>query len=374
MVKEDKPAEIARRMIHDFAQRTGLTGTAGDTARRYLWTDALAVQTLFGLARHLEDETYGDLALRLISEVHHHLGRFRPNDERDGWISGLPEDEGKRHPTVGGLRIGKKLPERAPGEPVDQRLEWEQDGQYFHYLTRWVNALLVAHQETADADYARWASELILAGRQFLHERGSEVRMHWKMSTDLSRPLVPSMGAHDPLEGLICTKSAQAVVAGGEGQLETLADTFAAICEGMSWTTGDALGMGGLLLNGARAAGLENQGILLPEEARATRLMADCLTSLEYFNAMFAPGEPATHRLAFRECGLSLGLRTVAGLRDRHGDFPRIATQLPLAASIEEFWKRDESQSSPTWREHLDINAVTLAASLTAGEEPICFA
>jgi hypothetical protein len=43
---------------------------------------------------------------------------------------------GAAHPTRGGLRIGKKLPERRPGEAFQERLEWERDGQYFHYLTK----------------------------------------------------------------------------------------------------------------------------------------------------------------------------------------------------------------------------------------------
>jgi hypothetical protein len=47
------------------------------------------------------------------------------------WISGLGDDEGTAHPTLGGLRIAKKLRERLPEEPYDDRLEWDRDGQYF---------------------------------------------------------------------------------------------------------------------------------------------------------------------------------------------------------------------------------------------------
>ena len=73
--------------------------------------------------------------------MHHVLGRHRDDDPRRGWISGLSEEEGERHPTRGGLRIGKPLNEREPDEPADSQLEWEQDGQYFHYLTKWMHAL-----------------------------------------------------------------------------------------------------------------------------------------------------------------------------------------------------------------------------------------
>jgi hypothetical protein len=91
---------------------------------------------------HLPGEPhYGELALRLVDQVHHVLGRHRPEDPRTGWISGLPEAEGEAHPTRGGLRIGKPLPERSAEGPFDERLEWDRDGQYFHYLTKWMHAL-----------------------------------------------------------------------------------------------------------------------------------------------------------------------------------------------------------------------------------------
>jgi hypothetical protein len=80
----------------------------------------------------------------------HTLGRHRPADPRQGWISGLDEPEGERHPTRGGLRIGKPLPERGPRERYDPQLEWDSDGQYFHYLTQWMHALHRVSQETGD--------------------------------------------------------------------------------------------------------------------------------------------------------------------------------------------------------------------------------
>jgi hypothetical protein len=56
------------------------------------------------------------------------------------------------------LRIGKQLAERRPGERFDERLEWERDGQYFHYLTRqnigplppWLNEGLADYWATID--------------------------------------------------------------------------------------------------------------------------------------------------------------------------------------------------------------------------------
>ena len=87
------------------------------------------------------EQKYRDYAIRLIDQVHRVLGRYREDDARSGWISGLDEEKGHLHPTAGGLRIGKPLKERGEAEPFDERLEWDRDGQYFHYLTKWMHAL-----------------------------------------------------------------------------------------------------------------------------------------------------------------------------------------------------------------------------------------
>src|SRR5436305_3103232 len=108
-----------------------------DSRQFYLWTDAFAVCNLLALARRAVDDHLASMALTLVHLVHQTLGRNRPDGARSGWLG----DASDAHPTRGGLRIGKKLPERAPDEPLDERLEWDRDGQYFHYLTRWMHAL-----------------------------------------------------------------------------------------------------------------------------------------------------------------------------------------------------------------------------------------
>ncbi len=123
-------------LMVEFAERTGLTSES--EPQRYLWTDAFAVCNFLELSRQSGDGRFQDLALQLVDQVHHVLGRHRPDDSRRGWISGLEGERGGEHPTIGGLRIGKPLQERKPDEPPDERLEWEQDGQYFHYLTKWI--------------------------------------------------------------------------------------------------------------------------------------------------------------------------------------------------------------------------------------------
>ncbi|MDX5480902.1 MAG: hypothetical protein LPK07_04405 [Hymenobacteraceae bacterium] len=369
--------ETAKKLMDDFARRTGLTGDERALERRYLWTDAFAVQTFFGLAHSLQEDPYRQQALDLIGHVHGKLGRHRREDERTGWISGLPEQEGKMHPTAGGLRIGKRLPEREADEIYNEALEWERDGQYFHYITRWINALLEAHEETAEQRYADWAAELVQAGGKFIDRSGSRLRMYWKMSIDLSRPLVPSMGAHDPLEGLICALSAQQAAPQRAEELEPLVKDFKQLCAGNDWATTDALGIGGLLLNTGRSVALAATAEALPQEITPQALLQDSLQGLRVYEQTFRPSRSAHQRLAFRECGLSLGLRTLTGMKEYVGDTGLDVSELerytPLAEAIEDFWTKSEHQGSPTWTEHLDINAVTLAASLVANRYPRAF-
>ena len=112
---------VARDIMMDFARSTGLS-PATESPRRYLWTDSFAVCNLLGLYDQTKDVHFTDLALKLVDQVHSTLGRYRQDDTRIGWISGLGEREAKAHPTAGGLRIGKKLKERRRTEPHDERL------------------------------------------------------------------------------------------------------------------------------------------------------------------------------------------------------------------------------------------------------------
>ncbi|MFD2515212.1 hypothetical protein ACFSRY_15165 [Pontibacter locisalis] len=367
----------ARDLMESYSRRTGLLGTEGDISHRYLWTDAFAVQTFFGLAHALDDAQYKENALKLITAVHETLGRFRKEDRRSGWISGLPEKEGAAHPTAGGLRIGKKLPERAPGEPMNERLEWERDGQYFHYLTRWVNALLLAAQETGEPRYAAWATELIQAGGKFLYKTNGRSRMYWKMSIDLTRPLVTSMGAHDPLEGLICAESARLATPQKANDLEPLIKDFETLCAGQDWATTDPLGLGGLLLNAVRAAELGTSLRHLPEEIKPEKLLTDSLDGLKVYAKINNLEAPAQNRLAFRECGLSLGLSTLCSkqqqLKEQGLDVDAFTAYFHLANAIEDFWGNPDNQRVSTWIDHKDINTVSLAASLVANYAPIDF-
>lgn len=366
----EKKLKQAQELIEDFSQRTGLTDAGGDPADRYLWTDAFAVQSLFGLSRILQNETYKERAFILIDLVHRYLGRHHPQDSRQGWISGLREEEGEKHPTKAGLRIGKEMPEREEGRQHHEREEWSRDGQYFHYNTRWISALLEAHRESKEKKYATWAAELMLAQEKFIYKHGNQPRMYWKMSTDLSRPLVTSMGAHDPLEGMILALSLQQKVSLMAEEIEPLIWKFSELCSGQSWVTSDSLGIGGLLLNARKAVALEKSGVDLPEAVKAQKLVEDSKESLEKFKKVFIPQQKAEQRLAFRECGLSLGLRVICDSEEKASEFEEY---LILADKIEDFWSNEENQQASSWKDHLNINEIALASSLIAGKAAAVF-
>ncbi len=370
----------AQELMNEFARRTGLLNP-GDPQRRYLWTDAFAVCNFLALYRQTRDEKYRDLALLLVDRVHHVLGRHRGDDGRKGWISGLDEHEGEKHPTIGGLRIGKELRERGPDDPYDARLEWDRDGQYYHYLTKWMHALNQAGSETGDLTYRRCAVELAKAAyRAFTYRLPPGlIRMYWKMSIDLSYPLVPSMGHHDPLDGLLTCRELQAGMTAGAEDSPGLGEEInglAAMCLGKDWTTEDPLGIGGLLSDAFRAAqitalgGFQQTGLL-------TDLLQACRTGLREFEMSGLLTAPANYRLAFRELGLSIGLHALERLRDlidgKPGIFDSEAVRkqvhdllrhLPLAGRIEHFWLQPANMKSQTFTEHLDINTVMLATSL----------
>jgi hypothetical protein len=358
-----------------FAARTGLDGVG--TPRRYLWTDAFAVCNFLGLWRASGDRTFLDLALRLVAQVHDVLGRHRSDDPRRGLISGLSEQEGALHPARGGLRIGKPLPERAPGDPVDERLEWEQDGQYFHYLTRWMHALDQVSRATGDARFVRWAIELgEVAHRRFVYVvRPGLRRMYWKMSIDLSRPLVTSMGQHDPLDGLVtCLQlraTAERLAPERAAVLAPAQLDFAAMLDRGSIVTADPLGIGGLLADAYRLSQLERQGSALPDPALPDLLLRGARSGLHALLQRALLRGPAPRRLGFRELGLAIGLAAAGRMvedAERPGPRPmasELREYLGLRKQIEDFWLLPEHRRDATWIEHADINDVMLATSLS---------
>jgi hypothetical protein len=381
--KMKNTVEIVEKIMRDFAGITGLE-PASEHPQRYLWTDAFAVCNYLELFHKTDDKNYQDLALRLVDQVHHILGRHRDDDPRMGWISSLNNQDGAKHPTRGGLRIGKQLKERGPQESINDPLEWDRDGQYYHYLIKWMHALNRVSRVTGDSKYTRWAIELAKTAHTaftYSPQSGGQKRMYWKMSIDLSRPLVPSMGQHDPLEGFITYSELQVINRETFGQSSSdlrseIAD-MAHICHGHSWFTDDPLGIGSLLTNSLLIAqimiigGLEYFFLL-------ESVLDSALLGMKSFTKTDPLKFPADYRLGFRELGLSIGLKCIKNLQrliNNNSDVFSLKSSLkehvealieyvPISEKIEQFWLYSKNRHSSNWIAHREINMVMLATSL----------
>ncbi|MGV9198996.1 MAG: hypothetical protein ACOC44_11565 [Promethearchaeia archaeon] len=319
---------IAEDLMRHFAKNTGLSSAR--PPKRYLWTDAFAVCNLIYLAKQTQKEEYKQMAIDLVDQVHHTLGKHREDDSREGWLAT------ESRPTKNGLRIGKRLPERKPDDPYNQRLEWERDGQYFHYLTKWMVALIKMAMFLEEEKYKLWAVDLLEASRSFIHNG----RMSWKMSIDLSRPLIPSMGQHDPLDGYCSFKFVD---------LYTEEDLFAevqemySLAQSISLPTRDPLGIGNLLVDAYRLFKMKNDRNFTKKIVNAAQ------SGLEFFNV-------STHSLAFRELGLAIGLAAAKKLE-------KLKEYWPLKQKLIDYWLNHRG-----WSEHKDINQVMLVTSIIPEE------
>jgi len=385
-MKKPDTLDTIETIMTEFSKRTCIEGEVC-TPVRYLWTDAFAVCNFLELYHRTGRESYKEEALMLVDQVHHVLGKHRSDDTRSGWISGLSEEEGELHPTIGGLRIGKKQNERKENEPQDERLEWEQDGQYFHYLTKWMHALNLVSEATGDLKYNRWALELArTAYDKFTYTTLAGVRrMVWKMSIDLSYPLVSSMGQHDAPDGYITFLELSSTASkytdmSDELPIDTELEGLSQMSQSISWDTDDSLGIGGLLSDACILTQLIISVRMESLSELLSKFLRHALRGIELFLRTDILKYPAEYRLAFRELGLSIGLHGVEKMQMLLGDHAEcfsnaallrsqlkvLESYLPLCKFIEDFWLESENQKSSTWTEHLDINSVMLATSLDA--------
>jgi hypothetical protein len=365
-MRPDDATEIAAQLMSAFASRTGLY-PASENQRRYLWTDAFAVCNFLELFKRTGDELYRRCATDLIGQVHQVLGRYRGDDVRQGWISGLDDQSGQQHPTRGGLRIGKPLKERQLNEPIDDQLEWDRDGQYFHYLTKWMHALCRAAFVTSDPAYVAQALELGAAAFNGFVQRsasGDVVGIYWKMSTDLSRRLTYAMGLHDALDGFITFRELRHASWKKRPTLEvpdltSAIESLSKLCRKRDWTTIDPLGIAGLLFDACRLSQLTGRDA---DQELLEQLTDASEKSLRAFFASRSLRRSSSQRLAFRELGLAIGLTaapTIIDLARATSDqYRSLADQLvnawlPLALSPDELWQA-----------HRDINDVMLATAL----------
>jgi len=248
-----------------------------------------------------------------------------------------------------------------------------------------MHALDCVSRNTGKSIYNHWALELAeVAHAAFTYtpSAGGTKRIYWKMSVDLSRPLVDSMGQHDPLDGLISYQQLEATAKqfperSSELSLKTEIDEMVAMCAGQNWATEDALGIGGLLSDAFKLAQLIDVH-QLHESARLEALLREIEYSLRAFATHRQLNLPAEYRLAFRELGLSIGLHAITRMQklvEQSSAHFTNANQLTTLLTnlsrfhhihefIENFWSDPGHQSAKSWQEHADINNVMLATSL----------
>ncbi|TXT61781.1 MAG: hypothetical protein BAJALOKI2v1_10051 [Promethearchaeota archaeon] len=320
--------KLSESLMMEFAENTGLN--SDQKPRRYLWTDAFAVCNFIQLYKDTQNNTYKQLAVDLVDQVHEILGKHREDDKREGWLGS------KEHPTKNGLRIGKSMPERKKGEPIDHQIEWERDGQYFHYLTKWMIALVKLGNILEDNKYVSYAVELIEASKRFIYNR----RMYWKMSIDLSRPLVSSMGQHDPLNGYVTYKVVDLYT---KNSLKDSIKIMYDIAKTIQLPTTDTLGIGELLVDCYRLYQINEDHKFIPK----------ILDAIDYGLEIV---DIKNHGLAFRELGLAIGLEGARRMNIFKSDWDK-------KDQIIDYWINHRN-----WSDSKDINLVMLVTSLISTE------
>ena len=229
---------------------------SGGHRGRYLWTDAFGVLNFLTLHKESSEDRYLTLAIRLVHAVHEVLGSTRDGKER---LPGATD----ANPLGGGLRIGK---EDAGGS--------DGDGQYHHYLTLWMFALNRLAVATGDSTYNEQAISLARAIHPhfFLHRSSSHPRMVWKITMDMSQPLVASEGNLDPIDGHVVFRLLQAR-ASNKQMLQEEIDDYKRVMDrkGKHFVSTDPLDLGMTLWTSQWLAGKE-------EWADALRL--ECVSQL----------------------------------------------------------------------------------------------
>jgi hypothetical protein len=248
-----------------------------------------------------------------------------------------------------------------------------------------MHALDQLARATGQALFNVWARELAEAAHRaftYAAPRGGGRRMYWKASIDLSRPLVASMGHHDPLDGFVTCLQLEATAARLRStergpRLVDAAREFAAMFDRRQLATGDPLGLGGLLVDAYRVAQLMREGAWPGQDDLLGALLAAALVGLQHYLGGPDLRALADHRLAFRELGLAIGLaaagRMAEDARGPQGLAADAATRArleqlvryaSLRPQIEAFWLRPEHRQTRAWLDHEDINDVMLATSL----------
>ncbi|KAJ5183513.1 hypothetical protein N7492_001129 [Penicillium capsulatum] len=273
---------------------------SGGHRGRYLWTDAFGVINLLTMHKeycragedNFNDDRYLIMAGRLVETVHDVLGWTRDGRSR---LPGATDT----NPLGGGLRIGKTEEHGS-----------DCDGQYHHYLTVWMFALNRMARASGDMNYNRQAVDLARAihPKFFVDPTARRPRMVWKMSIDLSAPLVTSEGNLDPIDGYVVFRLLQATAqeAGDGDVLAQEIDDYRRVMErkGEHFVSSDPLDLGMTLWTAHWFS---------ERESWAANLEIRCFEQLyNLFEINQYLLRNIKYRLAFREFGTCLGAQCQA--------------------------------------------------------------
>jgi hypothetical protein len=152
-------------------------------------------------------------------------------------------------------------------------------------------------------------------------------------------------------------------------------DDIKDICQGMGLITNDPLGLGGLLSDATILSQL-----VLEEGYDNLELLKTILDSsiigLRSYTADNPMELPVEYRLAFRELGLSIGLKGIGIITEMIEDnkfstrnslknrLNTLKQYIDLGNTIENFWLDEKNRQTRNWKEHMNINTVMLATSL----------
>jgi len=295
---------------------------------RYLWTDSFGVCNFVTLYYETGEKRYLDQADSLIQNVHDTLGKDRQGKSRLGNAT-------NEEPLKGGLRIGKEDPEGTP----------DGDGQYFHYLTKWMFALNRMSVARNNHKYNDWAIQLAEAVHpKFVHAKGqNHLRMYWKMSTDLSKPQVHSEGNLDPYDGLVTYKLLREASPNSQVLTQEIADMTKMVnSKYLFYRSDDPLDLG-------EALWLAH---FFPSEEWSKALSARSIDALDYLWKSGAFLLPDRYRLAFREFGTAIGVQT---------NLKGGSRWVERAHDINEYWSKN------LYSRDKDITPVMYCSSLIPG-------
>jgi len=295
---------------------------------RYLWTDAFGVCNFVTLYYETGENRYLDQADCLIQNVHDTLGKDRQGKSRLGNAT-------NEQPLKGGLRIGKEDPEGTP----------DGDGQYFHYLTKWMFALNRMSLARSSQKYNEWAIQLAEAVHsKFVHAKGqNHLRMYWKMSIDLSKPHVHSEGNLDPYDGLVTYKLLRETSLNKDILAQEIEDMTKMVnSKYLFYRSDDPLDLG-------EALWLAH---FFPEEEWSKALTARSIDALDYLWKSGAFLLPDRYRLAFREFGTTIGVQ----INPKAG-----SKWVERALDINKYWSKN------LYSRDKDITPVMYCSSLIPG-------